>query len=258
MRGVHQYADLAAKNVTLHHRLRTKFKRKANPVHTDYHKPVLCPLGCTALVKRMTRHLQAVHLLGPREQLRVLGSQKISNTQNTPTETESGRVPSGTDAATGSTGPESVNCQPPLLKDSETTCDTTTVSIPLFLQEFNDWFLTVQGGKKDPKTATQYTMMLKAMLLATKSQFFTNMLDIEVVYLYFNELEKGQKPHKHQTRRTYITALTHFANFCTSSPLVKNMFDVQELIRYKVDLCNLSKAFKKGCAEEHWRKKEKG
>jgi hypothetical protein len=35
------------------------------------------------------------------------------------------------------------------------------------------------------------------------------------------------------------------------------MFDNTALIKYKFELSNLSRAFKKGCSEEHWRKKER-
>jgi hypothetical protein len=157
MRTTHKYTDTTAKNITLFHGLRTKFKRTEKPLHTDYHKPQLCPLGCTAVVKRITKHLKNVHKLSSIEQLRILGSGHIiSDAQKSVSSVANNAMNSSTACMSGSVLSDSPGVSCKVNMQAQNCCrakQDCIPTIPLVLPEFYDWLISVQGGRKDLKTA---------------------------------------------------------------------------------------------------------
>ena len=75
MNLVHGVPKHIARYTRLQYNMRKSTKRLRNPKFVDYHVKKKCPVpNCAAIVKRMSRHLQTVHLMSLEDQIKTFGS----------------------------------------------------------------------------------------------------------------------------------------------------------------------------------------
>ena len=286
MRTVHHWTKEAASKVLSKFNIR-KPKNEKKAKENNYHSRRRCPLAdCHSIVQRLPAHLQQVHKLdkmskeycdamenatvvpdvrhlqirwqeerfktkkwegGPKSQTNI--AEEYHTHQKEVSEDDELRWDDSSSSRSDN------DCDD--IENDVTVEDIPTATMPALLAEFEDWFLSPDGGKRDEKTVKQHSSQLFSLLkVIDDEEDMQSLLDVKLVRQVFLKSHVEKKRYEAGTIKSYLMSLRHFYTFLVSDRPENFNFDVEEVnaAREKVKLWSAS--YKRESSERKWKKLE--
>lgn len=283
---VHGYSKENARNALTHFNLRKKFKRAPNKVVKvkDYHKRTSCPVrGCIAIVKRLSNHLRYEHNMTAVDQLTTFGN-KIPTQQQPEMEasssSEAGSSCSSTETESSSSSDEyqmpsqiSKHKKKKKFHAEDSSSESGTKQLknikmrtkskkrssqkPLsdFISKFKKYLkrkglesITVQSQLQ----RVTYTLRILG------SDSYRDLFNVKKAYREISSMTiRKKKKVSSQTRRSYLGALMHVADFFIANPSYDSSLTDVKIAKFRQDIKDFSKSMRKEIMKEHWRKSKK-
>ena len=277
MRTVHHWTKEAASKVLAKYNIR-KRKNVRTAKKKNYHSRRRCPLAnCHAIVQRLPAHLKEVHKLdkSSKEYCDALKNGAVApDVRHDTIHWQEERFT--TKRREG--GPETQSIIPDILNNDLSSGDDTgsetdsnfddndsavedissTASMPALLQEFEDWFRSPDGGKRDEKTVKQHSAQLFSMLkiIDKEEEDAKSLLDVKLVRQVFLKSHVQEKKYEAGTIKSYLMSLRHFYTFLISDRPKNFDFDVEQVNANREKVKLWSGSFKRESSERKWQKLE--
>ena len=267
---VHHWTREAARKVLSKFNIR-KRKNVSTVKKKDYHSRRRCPLpDCHAVVQRLPAHLTKVHNLdkSSADYTNALTNAPFaSDVRHDTIHWQEERFKTKEWEGGPESRPEvsdNLIFDPPSSDDSETDSSDGRVedvpsasTMPALLRDFEDWFRSPDGGKRDDKTVKQHSAQLFSMLKAIDDdENPKSLLDVKLVRHVFLKSHVEEKNYEAGTIKSYLMSLRHFYTYLISDRPNNFNFDIAEVSSAREKVKLWSGSYKRQSSERKWQKLE--
>ena len=282
MRTVHHWTREAASKVLSKFNIR-KRKTERTAKKKNYHSRRRCPLpDCHSVVERLPAHLKQVHKLDKlsKEHCDAMENATVVPDVRHPTirwqeerfktkKWEGGpeslpRVPEENLCLTDVHEDDELPWNDDSSLDSDSDDNDVavediplTATVPSLLVEFEGWFRSPDGGKRDEKTVKQHSSQLFSMLkVIDDEEDMKSLLDVKLVRQLFLKSHVEKKRYEAGTIKSYLMSLRHFYTFLISDRPKNFSFNVDEVNASREKIKLWSASYKRESSERKWKKLE--
>ena len=274
MRTVHHGTKEAASKVLSKFNIR-KRKTERTAKKKNYHSRRRCPLpDCHSVVERLPAHLKQVHKLDKlsKEYCDAMENATVAPDVRHPTirwqeeRFKTKKWEGGPEAEGNLYKDDQLPWNDDSSLESDSDCDDDdvavegiplTATVPSLLAEFEDWFRSPDGGKRDEKTVKQHSSQLFLMLkVIDDEEDMKSLLDVKLVRQMFLKSHVEKKRYKARTIKSYLMSLHHFYTFIILDRPKNFDFNVDEVNASREKIRLWSASYKRESSERKWKKLE--